>query len=126
MNLHSFNRPGILVLVFTMLLVSVSGALGVVWLRQQISLSAYHCQELEQRVLEFKRKNDFLTAKIAEAHNPDFLKAHLKEQLSVPKHDQVVWADLRVEPFSKNIQDNQPFVLAFNLALSGAKGNSSL
>lgn len=126
MNLASINRPGIIILALIMLLLLATGAIGVIWIRQQISVSAHHCQALERDITEFKRKNDFLDTKIAQAHNPEFLKAHLQEPLGIPARDQVVYANLRMEPFSPRIEDNQPFVLAFNLALTGDTQNSSM
>lgn len=78
-------------LMLLLLLASTIGALGVVWMRQQVAGVAYRVQSLEQSLVEVDRKNRSLDAKIAAAHHPQYLKHRVGATLSTPSNRQIVW-----------------------------------
>lgn len=83
-------------LVFFSLLVffvSTGGALGVVWLRQQISRTAESCMIKEKELVVLQRKNIYLQSAIAHVHNPEHLKDRVGRKLSMPTKKQIVWVN---------------------------------
>ena len=110
-------RFGIVVLFVLALLLSSAGALGVVYLKQQISRSASDRKHLEQDLRELERKDTFLVSKIAQAHSPEFLKKHAKLALGPPQEQQVVWGTLESTRSGRDDVLPQPFVVTFDLAL---------
>lgn len=83
-------------LIFFSLLVfglTTGGALGVVWLRQQISRTADSCMIKEKELVVLQRKNIYLQSAIAQVHNPEYLKDRVGGKLSMPSKKQIVWVD---------------------------------
>ncbi|GAB4274254.1 MAG: hypothetical protein Tsb0018_05880 [Opitutales bacterium] len=84
----------VIVFAVSALLVAASAGLGIVWMRQQITHTAYHAKTLEQQMAQVERKHSYLLSKIAEVHSPDFLKQRMQGTLVAPAKDQIVWAQL--------------------------------
>lgn len=82
---------GLVVLSLIVFLFITGGALGVVWLRQQISRTAERCIAKEKELVIVQRKNAYLRTTIAQVHNPEYLKERLGAKLMVPSNKQIVW-----------------------------------
>jgi hypothetical protein len=83
-----------MIMGFATLLVCALGAFGVVWVRQQIAATAQHTKVLEHRLAKTERKHQYLASRIAEVHQPSYLKGRVAGILDVPNEAYVVWADL--------------------------------
>lgn len=79
-------------LLFTM---SAGGALGVVWLRQQISCSADRCITLEKALVATQRHNIDLDGEIARVSSPDYLKGRVNDDFTFPRDQNIVWVQAR-------------------------------
>lgn len=121
MNKETFTKLGLYSLVILTLVLAAVGALSLVGMRQLISESARVCKTLETELQQFERKNSFLESKIAQAHNPDYMKKHIPKDLAPPTQTQVVWANLDAHKHSFEPQNIQPYVIAFNLAFLDGK-----
>lgn len=84
-------KLGLILFSLLVFLVSTGGALGVVWLRQQISRTAESCMAKEKELIVMQRKNIYLQSAIAQVHNPEYLKERVGSKLSVPIKKQIVW-----------------------------------
>lgn len=87
-------------LVFISLLVfslSTGGALGVVWLKQQISQIAESCIGKEQELIVLHRKNIYLRSTIAQVHNPEYLKERIGAKVALPNKKQIVWMNTDIQ-----------------------------
>lgn len=117
-NLRGFK----LSLVFFSLLVflvSTAGALGVVWLRQQISRTADNCMTKEKELAVLQRRNTYLQSSIAQVHNPEYLKEQAGSKLSVPSKKQVVWVNPTIVKdqsryVATKLKGNQVMAMALN------------
>ena len=119
-NSYFYNPSfGLGILVIVTLLVTAAGALSIVWMRQQITKTAYRCQALELELRNVERKNTFLASKIAQAHNPEFLKTYRNHHLQAPTKNQIVHVHTPkvMEAVHPIMPDQKPFMIAFNLAL---------
>ena len=97
MKIYKDINPNYLHKIFTLImlimLISASGGLGIVWLRQQISMIATRSQKIESKLVIIERNIRNLDAKIGEIHNPKKLLRHatdMKLSLSQPREDQIV------------------------------------
>ncbi len=107
-----------IVMGFLTLMVCAVGALGVVWVRGQIALTAEHTKGLEHRLVKTERKHQYLASRIAEVHQPSYLKARVAGVLDVPLEHCVVWADLPASAKETGrTQTKTPFVEPFTLSL---------
>lgn len=86
-------KLGLIFFSLLVFFVSTGGALGVVWLRQQISRTAESCMEKEKELVILQRKNIYLQSAIAHVHNPEYLKERVGGKLSVPSKKQIVWVN---------------------------------
>ena len=113
-----YLRTGLLALGLLVFLMSAGGALGVVWLRQQISLSADACTDLEKSLLQAQRRSTYLQSKIAEVHNPDYLKDNIGSKLSMPSKNQIVWVKdpnkCPAHRIAANLTRSKPLATAIN------------
>lgn len=93
-----YNRKtvqlGLVGLSLLIFLLSTGGALGLVWLRQQISRTAKSCIAKEKELAIIQRKNVYLHSIIAQVHNPEYLKERLESKLALPCKKQIVWMNL--------------------------------
>ena len=108
--------------LFLLLLVLISaiGALGVVWMRQQVAGAAYRVKSLEQSLIEVDRKTRSLDAKIAAAHHPQYLKSRVGVTLNPPNDHQIVWVSTEDLHPSKERLLRQPFNVSLDLAFMDA------
>jgi len=74
--------------------VAAGGALGVVWLRQQISTLGEYSLKYEAQLREWERKTTFLENKVARATSLEYLEGRLAAMgggMGPPADEQVVW-----------------------------------
>jgi hypothetical protein len=84
----------ILTLLILLAAVTVSGCLGLLWLRQKIELTAQATRTLETEIIKEERRLRYIDTKIAEVHQPLYLERQIKRlglTLGPPKADQVVY-----------------------------------
>ena len=84
----------ILTLLIVLAAVTVSGCLGLLWLRQKIELTAQATRTLEQEIVKEERRLRYVDTKIAEIHQPVYLERQIKRlglNLRPPVGDQVVY-----------------------------------
>jgi cell division protein FtsL len=84
----------ILTLLIMLAAVTVSGCLGLLWLRQKIETTAQATRSLETDIVKEERRLRYLDTKIAEIHQPLFLEQQIKRlglKLRPPTEDQVVY-----------------------------------
>ena len=90
-NTNSLHK--VVFLIMLILAVSASGGLSLVWLRQQISITATRSQGSEQELRILDRNIRNLDARIGALHNPNNLLRHsidLGLNISLPREDQIV------------------------------------
>ncbi len=90
-NSNSLHK--VVCLIILILIVSASGGLGLVYLRQQISITATRLQVLEQELGVLDRNTRNLDARIGELHNPNNLLRHstvLGLNITLPSEDQII------------------------------------
>lgn len=86
----------ILSLLVIIAVVTVSGCLGLLWLRQKIELTARATRTLEVEVAKEERRLRYVDSKIAEIHQPHYLEQQIRRlglDLRPPQADQVVYMD---------------------------------
>ncbi len=125
----SFYRFTACILGFMILGVSTVGALSIVWMRQQISQTAYINNQLEKNLKDIERDNNNLAAQIARVHNPEFLTSRMSTDLRPTREHQVVWmvAPRATRPMLRPASENPvmnlaerretPLSISFDLAL---------
>lgn len=125
----SFYRFTAFILGFMILGISTVGALGIVWMRQQISQTAYVNNQLERNLKDIERDNNNLAAQIARVHNPEYLTSRMSPDLRPTREQQVVWMVApranrpMLQPDSENPVMNlaerreTPLSISFDLAL---------
>ncbi len=99
-NLHLYQA---LTLMMMVLLVAAGGGLSIVWLRHEIADAARRIQKYEEELSEAKRHIQHLDTKIAEVHQPEYLKRRVKQlglRLARPRSRQIV----RLEETSQNLE----------------------
>jgi hypothetical protein len=86
----------ILSLLVVLAVVTVSGCLGLLWLRQKIELTAQATRELETEIVKEERRLRYLDTKVAEIHQPIYLERQIERlglRLQPPMENQVVYVD---------------------------------
>lgn len=86
----------ILTLIVVLAAVTVSGCLGLLWLRQKIELTAQATRELETEITKEERRLRYLDTKVAEIHQPLYLEHQITRlglNLRPPMENQVVYVD---------------------------------
>jgi hypothetical protein len=86
----------ILSLLIVLAVVTVSGCLGLLWLRQKIEYTAQATRTLEVEIAKEERRLRYLDTKIAEIHQPVYLERQIQRlglKLRPPLADQVVYMD---------------------------------
>jgi hypothetical protein len=84
----------ILTLLIVLAAVTVSGCLGLLWLRQKIEVTAQATRLLEKEIVKEERRLRYVDTKIAEIHQPLYLERQIKRlglNLRPPMEDQVVY-----------------------------------
>ena len=101
-------RMGAVTLLTMTLLITLMGALGVVWMRQQITRSADKIKYYEMELQEIDRKKAFVDTRIAKAHSPENLIQRLGNRLVAPKSRQVVWVNETFRGDSNVLEQDLP------------------
>jgi hypothetical protein len=84
----------ILGLLGLLAVVTVSGCLGLLWLRQKIELTAQATRTLETEIQKEEQRLQYIDTRIAEIHQPVHLErqiARLGLDLRPPRQDQIVY-----------------------------------
>lgn len=128
LNLYKFSSLTLGVLI---LVVSAAGALGLVWMRQQITETAERTVQLEKEIIVVERESTRLAAQIARAHQPERLLARASAELQPTHPGRVVWMPVsgsfpqnfiaearRDEPAGHS---DTPLAISFDLALMNAR-----
>ncbi len=116
-NTNSLHK--VVFLIMLILVVSASGGLSLVWLRQQISITATRSQALEQELRILDRNIRNLDARIGELHNPNNLLRHSTElglNISLPREDQIVRFTRNERNIISSISDSEKLQVPGNLA----------
>ncbi len=72
------------------LFITALGAITLVWMRQQTTHSASSCKHLEIELHKLEIKSAFLSSKIAQMHNPQYLLSQVKDGFRRPSNEQVI------------------------------------
>jgi len=123
----------ILTLLILLAAVTVSGCLGLLWLRQKIELTAQATHSLEIEMVKEERRLRYLHTKIAEIHQPLYLERQnqrLGLGLHPPREEQIVYmpGDLprdgvladTSEDVSRQDLGKEPFRRSIDLAVMDA------
>ena len=116
-NTNSLHK--VVFLIMLILVVSASGGLSLVWLRQQISITATRSQALEHELRILDRNIRNLDARIGELHNPNNLLRHsidLGLSISLPREDQIVRFTRDERDIISSISDSEKIQVPGNLA----------
>jgi hypothetical protein len=106
------------ILILLILLTATVGALGIVNARQQISTVATNLRQLEREIDAVVERSSYLESKIAQAHNPAFLRQRAAGILMPPRDNQIVWTRIPRIPATSTVpEDESPFRVSFELAL---------
>jgi predicted amidohydrolase len=111
-DLHSYRWLSI-GLCLMILLVAVGGSLGIVWMRTQMTGTAKHVAQMERDLRALENDNATLSARMARAHNPEFLIAHMPAGLRPTSGNQIVWIQTSAAPsYVAQARQSQPAQLA--------------
>jgi cell division protein FtsL len=129
-NHYSNDFLKIALLVMMILIISAAGGISIVWMRQQIAVSALKIRESQRDINDAQRRIRYLDSRIAEQMNPESLKSSaLKLGLSMSDKSQLVRLDSRFRrsmPSRQNsihiAHDSDPFVISFDLAVMDVGG----
>lgn len=89
----------ILALLAVLAGVTVSGCLGLLWMRQKIESTAQATRSLEVEIVKEERRLRYLDTKIAEIHQPLYLERQIERlglKLKPPVATQIVYMDQHV------------------------------
>lgn len=78
-------------LAAAVLVLTVSGALAMSWLRSETSRYAHECAQLEVAITAQRRDNTNLQARVAHVTTPAYLEAHAPAGLRPTEPEQIVW-----------------------------------
>ncbi len=79
------------------------GAITLVWMRQQTTHIACSCKQLEIELHQLEMKSAFLSSKIAQMHNPQYLLSQVKDGFRRPSKDQVI-GEKGIHPVGPKLQ----------------------
>lgn len=105
---ETFVYKQILTLLIVLAAVTVSGCLGLLWLRQKIELTAQATRLLEKEIVKEERRLRYVETKIAEIHQPLYLERQIKRlglNLRPPVGDQVVYL-MGTRPTDRALAEN--------------------
>lgn len=98
-NRQSVYRLWAIGLGVTIVVVTICGSLGLVWMRQQVSAAATSVSRLQTQIVEAERESAGLDARLARALSPGNLAASLPEGLRPSSGEQIVWS-VRARPLA--------------------------
>ena len=119
----------ILSLLIVLAVVTVSGCLGLLWLRQKIEHTAQATRSLEKEIVKEERRLHYIDAKIAEIHQPIYLERQIQKlslNLRPPLADLIVYMEgypQYTRTYAKNGEGNSgrsekdPFRYSIDLAV---------
>jgi hypothetical protein len=119
----SFYRITAFGLGILILLVSLAGSIGIIWMRQKTARSAIETARLERMYAEEGQQAARLSAYIAQAENPEVLLAQAPKELRPTTEAQVVWlpeparSSRVVAGNAAQVSATSPLSLSFDLAL---------
>jgi hypothetical protein len=116
-NTNSLHK--VVCIIILILIVSAGGGLGLVWLRQQISVTATRTQALEHEFSVLDRNIRNLDARIGELHNPNNLLRHstaLGLNIALPLEGQIVRFNRDERNIISSISDSGKLQVPGNLA----------
>lgn len=85
-------RLGAIVLGVAIVVVTICGSLGLVWMRQQVSGMATNASRLQTQIAESERFSAGLQARLARALSPQYLSSRLPQGLRPSASEQIVWS----------------------------------
>ncbi len=77
--------------IFLSVLISLIGAMSLIWTRVQIRKSADRIERTERVLTDLNRRIQQVDTQIAQAHQPDRLIARVEGRMRVPEPRQIVW-----------------------------------
>lgn len=86
-TLKKWTLLGLSVLI---LCITALGAITLVWMRQQTTHIACRCKHLEIELHKLEMKSAFLSSKIAQMHNPQYLLSQVKDGFRRPSKEQII------------------------------------
>ncbi|MBC2595363.1 hypothetical protein H5P28_13935 [Ruficoccus amylovorans] len=95
LNSYRWMSAGLCLMI---LLVAVGGSLGIVWMRTQTTGTAKHVAQMERDLRVLENDNATLSARMARAHNPEFLIRHMPQGLRPTSGNQIVWIQANAAP----------------------------
>ncbi len=101
----------ILSLLVIIAVVTVSGCLGLLWLRQKIELTAQATRMLEVEIAKEERRLRYIDSKIAEVHQPQYLEQQIRRlglALRPPQVEQIVYLD-GYPRYQPDLPDEEPY-----------------
>lgn len=104
-------------LALALFILVTTGALSIVWMRQQISRSAGNGIKYEKAIVALDRKTNALRSKIAQLQSPVSLKERLGKAFAQSKKPQIVWIDeqyMNAGNFRDPVVIDERWMLAFN------------
>ncbi len=93
---EAFLYKQILTLLVVLAVVTVSGCLGLLWMRQKIEITAQATRQLEEEIVKEERRLQFLNNRIASIHQPQYLLKQIEKHrlpLHPPRADQIFYMD---------------------------------
>lgn len=91
-NRLTMYRLGAIALGVAIVLVTICGSLGLVWMRQQSALVQAAASNLQTRIFDAERIGSGLEAQLARALSPQSLAARLPQGLRPSASEQMVWS----------------------------------
>ncbi len=110
-----------IILGFFIVTLTVVGALGTVFFRQEVMKKADQVKTLEVSLDKVERRNNYLAAKIAQVHTPEYLVGRASSTLSTPQKGQVVWIKADGTPTQIKPSRTDAFSHTLELALIESK-----
>lgn len=91
-NSLTYYRLGAIFLGAAIVVVTIGGSLGLVWMRQQAYSMAGNTAQLQSKIAEAERFSSGLEVRIARALTPQSLSARLPQGLRPTVREQIVWS----------------------------------
>ncbi len=125
MNIVYYQRPKTfssyqlvsVILAILAISVVVVGALGTVFMRQEIMKKAERLKGFEITLDKLERRSHYLAAKIAQVHTPEYLVRRASADLKVPQKNQIVWVKPNGAASTAQIGTSDAFAHSLELAL---------
>lgn len=117
-------KMGVTALLLITFTLSLLGGLSVVWVRQQITMSADAIKRYEMKLVELNRRHTFIEAKIAKMQSPEMMIKGTNGKLFPSKEKQVVWVkkpgngQKKDLPKSLEVKVERPVVASIDQAIN--------